>query len=322
MKRAANWTIRADVLHLSPPCQYFSPAHTQESANDEENIFALFGCRELINKVRPRLVTLEQTFGITHDRHASYLWALIGDMTDQGYSVRWKVIRLCTWGLAQDRKRLIMIAAAPGERLPPFPHPTHAQTGDAQAGVVQFRTINDEINRVSVGDDLHNLHQVKKYSPRKAPYDGDRLAGTITTSGSTSYHPSGKRSFTLREYACLQSFPKMHRFKGTSTAIKRQIGNAFPPKTVEVLYRHLQEWLLEQDSIHPGEDVTAQAIVIEDDSDVSEDSLSPLSSLNNRGPPEMYDVLELEDDSGNTNMRTATEVDAGTDCEMIDLTGE
>lgn len=272
--------------------------------------------------MRPRLVTLEQTFGITHDRHAGYLWALVGDMTDQGYSVRWKVVRLCTWGLAQDRKRLIMIAAAPGERLPPFPEPTHAQVTDMQSGVRKFTTIHDEISRVTIGDDLHNLHHVKKLSPRKAPYDPNRLAGTITTSGSTSYHPSGKRAFTLREYACLQGFPKLHRFKGTSTAIKRQIGNAFPPNTVEMLYRHLQKWLLEQDNIDPNENGMSDVIVIDDNSDTSEDSCSPMSSPNRPLPPDMYEVMELDSDSENDNRRTTTPMDVGTKCDMIDLTEE
>lgn len=87
-------SIRVDVLHLSPPCQYFSPAHTHQAAHDDDNIFALLGCNELINKTRPRLVTVEQTFGLTFDRHRQYLRAFIGDFTQFGYSVRWKIVRL------------------------------------------------------------------------------------------------------------------------------------------------------------------------------------------------------------------------------------
>lgn len=215
-----------------------------------------------------------------------------------------------------------MIAAAPGERLPPFPESTHAQVSDIQRGVRKYATIHDEISRVKVGDDLHNLHQIKKFSPPKAPYDPNRLAGTITTSGTTSYHPSGKRAFTLREYACLQGFPKFHRFKGTSTAIKRQIGNAFPPNTVEMLYRHLQEWLLEQDNINSNESVMADVIVIDEDSDTSDDTSSPLSSPNRLGPPDMYEVMEIDIDSENDKERTAAQTDVGTECNMIDLTNE
>lgn len=284
-----NTTIRADVLHLSPPCQYFSPAHTQASANDDENIFALLGCRELVNKLRPRLVTLEQTFGITHERHAQYLWSLIGDMTDQGYSVRWKVVRLCTWGLAQDRKRLILIAAAPGERLPPFPDASHAEFANSSRNIKKYTTIHDVISGIRLTDDLHNVYQVKHFQPLRPAYDSHRLTGTITTGGSTAYHPSGKRAFTLREYASLQGFPKTHQFKGSATAIKRQIGNAFPPTAVEVLYSHLEKWLLKEDGIKIREMADMEVLIIDDDSDCSESSSPLTDSPGRRSSPEMCD---------------------------------
>lgn len=237
-------STKVDVLHLSPPCQYFSPAHTHESVHDEANIFALFGCNELINRTRPRLITLEQTFGLTHGRHHLYLRALLGDMTQYGYSVRWKVVRLCTWGLAQDRKRLIVLAAGPGEKLPSFPRATH---GEGQ-GLKPYTTIGDAIRDIRPGDDLHNPRSVQFQCPR-VPFNPNRLAGTITTQNNEAYHPSGLRGLTLREFAQIQGFPMSHRFRGNKTAIRKQIGNAFPPNTVKVLYKHLEDWLLKQDGM-------------------------------------------------------------------------
>jgi DNA (cytosine-5)-methyltransferase 1 len=239
--------IRVDVLHLSPPCQFFSPAHTRNTAHDDDHIFALLGGNALVSKTRPRLVTLEQTFGITFKRHTVYLGALIGDLTQFGYSVRWRVVRLATWGSAQDRKRLIVIAAAPGEKLPPFPPPTHANQGSG--GLRPLRTIRDAIADIPPGDELHNLERVKRYAPTKAPYDANRPSLTITTASTNAYHPDGSRDFTLREYASLQGFPIHHRFHGNRSEVKRQIGNAFPPDTVEVLYRHLKAWLEVQDRV-------------------------------------------------------------------------
>ncbi|KAJ4865251.1 c-5 cytosine-specific DNA methylase domain-containing protein [Trichoderma breve] len=287
--------MRVDVLHLSPPCQYFSPAHTRESVHDETNIFALFGCRELINKLRPRLVTLEQTFGITHERHHQYLRGLIGDYTQLGYSVRWKVVRLCTWGLAQDRKRLIILAAAPGEKLPPFPKPTHSENG---TGGLQpfFTTIRKAIGSIRAGDDLHNLDTVKYYRPRRAPLDPDRLAGTITTGGSEVYYPDGTRDFTLREYACIQGFPKCHKFIGTKTSIRRQIGNAFPSNTVRVLYRHLEDWLLQQDRMTRYQPIADNVLIVDDsDNDNSDEYLRWQTSPGVPSSPEMdEDIMEID----------------------------
>jgi DNA (cytosine-5)-methyltransferase 1 len=238
---------KADILHLSPPCQPFSPAHTRAAANDDDNTFALMGCFSLIEATRPRIVTLEQTFGITHERHGEYLRALINDFTGQGFSLRWQIVRLATWGSAQDRKRLILIAAAPGERLPPFPRPSHSE--DGIGGLKSFNTIAKALSQAMTGDDLHDLDTVRRHDPPKAPYRGDRLSGTITTSPGGFYHPDGTRDLTLREYASLQGFPRHHTFSGTRTSILRQIGNAFPPNTVRHLYKHLENWLLQQDGM-------------------------------------------------------------------------
>ncbi|RYP35943.1 hypothetical protein DL767_003632 [Monosporascus sp. MG133] len=81
-------TLRVDVMHLSPPCQFWSPAHTIPGANDDANIASLFSCHELIKKLRPRLFTLEQTFGILHPRFEHYFNALIHGFTQRYFNLR------------------------------------------------------------------------------------------------------------------------------------------------------------------------------------------------------------------------------------------
>lgn len=305
---ARNTHIRVDVLHLSPPCQFFSPAHTREGAHDDENIFALFGGNQIIDKVRPRIITVEQTFGITHDKHLQYFRALIGDFTQFGYSVRWKIVRLCTWGAAQDRKRLVIIAAAPGESLPTFPEATHSMTLHGDGGLKPLNTIRRAIDDIRPGDDLHELDDARRNGPRGPSYDPERLAGTITTGGSELYYPDGTRDFTLREYASLQGFPKTHRFKGTKTSIKKQIGNAFPPNTVQVLYQHIEKWLLREDRMRPYQPPLEDVIMIDDlgpdgtiqltDSDSDRDaSPNMLEVIDTAGVPERsYRIVESEDE--------------------------
>ena len=68
-----NGITRADVLHLSPPCQFYSPAHTVNGPDDERNRDALFTCGKLVEAFRPRIFTLEQTFGIMQKRHIKYM---------------------------------------------------------------------------------------------------------------------------------------------------------------------------------------------------------------------------------------------------------
>ncbi|UNI24348.1 DNA (cytosine-5-)-methyltransferase [Purpureocillium takamizusanense] len=284
--------IRVDVLHLSPPCQYFSPAHTQQSVHDDDNIFALFGCNELINKTRPRIITVEQTFGITHDKHHQYLRCLIGDFTQFGYSVRWKVVRLCTWGSAQDRKRLVVIAAAPGEALPPFPEPTHSERGGG--GLQPFTTVRQAIRGIRNTDSLHDLHHIRHFNPPRPRIPNDRLAGTITTGSGDFYHPDGHRELSLREYACLQGFPRHHYFAGNKTSIRRQIGNAFPPNTVAVLYQHIQDWLLKQDGFEPRQSSRENGIFSDNENDWSVDRAAmPIGECPR---PAVDNTMEIDED--------------------------
>ncbi|KAK4117519.1 S-adenosyl-L-methionine-dependent methyltransferase [Canariomyces notabilis] len=245
-----------DMLHLSPPCQFWSPAHTVAGRNDDDNIAVLFSCTDLINKFRPRLFTLEQTFGILSPKFSNYFNMLMDGFTRHGYSVRWKVTPLANYGVPQKRRRLLMVGSAPGEKLPPLPPPTHSKNGTGglkpwmtpKAALAPLeRMFRDGRNHHHA---LHQPDRCRQWNPPKPPWDPNRLAKTITCNGGQNYHWSGKRDFTLLEYAVLQGFPTWHRFRGSY--IKKQIGNAFAPSVVRVFYEHLVRWLLEQDGFDPA----------------------------------------------------------------------
>jgi DNA (cytosine-5)-methyltransferase 1 len=120
-----------EVLHLSPPCQVWSPAHTIPGQHDEMNFASLYAVQELLAKAKPRIVTLEQTFGILHDRFMEPFNSLVRMFTDHYFSVSWQVIELQRLGLPQRRKRLIMVAAAS------VSHPTHIPFSNIVAGLVR-----------------------------------------------------------------------------------------------------------------------------------------------------------------------------------------
>lgn len=89
--------VKVDILHLSPPCQFFSPAHTINGVDDEMNTASLFAVEAVIEVTRPRVVTLEQTFGITHPRFRFFFNALIRMFTSHDFSIRWAVVPLAQW---------------------------------------------------------------------------------------------------------------------------------------------------------------------------------------------------------------------------------
>ncbi|KAM3461989.1 hypothetical protein NHJ6243_004443 [Beauveria neobassiana] len=270
--------------------------------------------QRLILPHRPNETELDSiTFGITHAKHINHFWALIRDFTDLGYSVRWSVIRLCTWGSPQDRKRLIMIASAPGEQSPSFPAPTHSEFGGN--GTKPFNTVASTIARVRMGDNLHNPEDVQTFHPPRPSWDANTLGRTITTGGANSYHPSGRRDFTLRELACLQGFPKSHRFVGTWTKIRRQIGNAFPPNTVYVLYKHLHDWLLKEDKIDSYIPEDNTMVIDDDESDISGSESVIFGEA--RVSPAIDDVFMGQSDD--EVIFVGTNADCDDDC-FVDLT--
>ncbi|KAL2149952.1 hypothetical protein VTH82DRAFT_7628 [Thermothelomyces myriococcoides] len=246
-----NNNMRVDLLHLSPPCQVFSPAHTINGKDDEANVEAFLTCPRVVERTRPRVFTVEETFGLLWPAHRAQLHRLICGFARLGYSVRWRCVRLSSYGVPQTRQRLLMIGSGPGERLPPFPPYTHNERGTG--GLRPWVTPASALASVSSSPALrqHPLHRHGRLFARpRERWDPATLARTITCSGGQNHHWSGERDFTLLEYAVLQGFPVWHRFRGK--CLKKQIGNAFPPSVVRVLYEHLVDWLLVQDGFDPA----------------------------------------------------------------------
>ncbi|KAF5873123.1 putative c-5 cytosine methyltransferase protein [Botrytis fragariae] len=241
--------VKVDILHLSPPCQYFSPAHTVEGKNDEMNTASLFAVAAVIKVAKPRIVTLEQTFGILYPRFRGYFSSLVCMFTSCGFSLRWAIVPLAQWGLPQRRFRLIIIASCPGEPLPPMPPPTHFQTPSPLSPLHKtrpFKTVSQTLREIPKSAANHSPHllpekDLKPYNPHAI------LPRTMTTSGGDNWHPSGKRGFTDREFACLQGFPLEHKFG--QNGIKRQIGNAVPPVVAKVLFEGIRRFMEGTDGV-------------------------------------------------------------------------
>lgn len=234
---------KVDVLHLSPPCQTFSPAHTINGKDDDQNSASLFAVSELLKKARPRVVTLEQTAGLK-TLYPQYLNALVQMFTENGFNIRYKICHLQEYGLPQTRSRLIIIASCPGEALPEYPKPTHS-SNPQHTGLRPLLTINKAIRNIPPDAADHDLATVVNTSAGP-PYDGNRQTNCITTSGGGAYHPSG-RKFTHREIACLNGFPLEHRFCGKGT--KKQIGNAVPPMVGKIFLEAVRKALEKADGL-------------------------------------------------------------------------
>ncbi|KAL8729440.1 MAG: hypothetical protein Q9181_004997 [Wetmoreana brouardii] len=240
---------KIDIAHFSPPCQYFSPAHTVQGKDDETNTASLFAIGDLLKKSRPRIATLEQTAGLVlTPQHEGYFNAVVRMFTSHGFSVRWHVLFCPDYGLPQERLRLFMIASCPGEALPPFPKPTHSDSPKTTR-LLPWTTVNDALRSVPPGARNHEPAQCKPC--QKEPYCGNTTVLTVTCNGNGLYHPSGLRNFTIREFATLQGFPVEHHFSDVET--KKQVGNAVPPIVGSKVLGRIVQALKKSDGVaHEG----------------------------------------------------------------------
>jgi DNA (cytosine-5)-methyltransferase 1 len=102
--------LRVDVAHCSPPCQTWSPAHTVKSTNDDANSACVFSGFDLALATRCRVLTIEETSGLLN-RFVLHFNRIVLSLVELGYAVRWSILGCDNYGVPQERKRVMIIAA-------------------------------------------------------------------------------------------------------------------------------------------------------------------------------------------------------------------
>ncbi|KAF4548062.1 Hypothetical protein D9617_32g091820 [Elsinoe fawcettii] len=228
--------LEVDVLLISFPCKFWSPAHTTPGRNDDANQAALLGLEYILQKINPRLVVLEQTYGLSHIQHRDWLMAMMAMFRNCDYSVKMATFDFRSLNCPSDRTRMISLGAAPGETLPDFPQQTR-----------------DRRNKPSIWDVLKTHDRTHR---SHAPFNrdrGDRLlydphvryAKTITASNRMQHWFGG----VLTPYQGMKMIGAKDEYvlRGSETEQWAQVGNAFPPVVAEKSLRKCFESLARTD---------------------------------------------------------------------------
>ncbi|KAL5443251.1 hypothetical protein PMIN06_008768 [Paraphaeosphaeria minitans] len=237
------------VMHVSFVCKGHSAANRHTNPErDAAHIAIGYTLSDIIKLCRPRIVTMEQVVGAEYrSDEGQHLRAYIQALTENGYDCHWRIVNFQEYGLAQARKRVIIFASCPGQKMPSWPRPTNG-TGPR---LLKPSTIEDALLLVPDSEDLqdHMLQHTRK--PCAEHTDARKpLPGCITTSGGNSdVHPYEKRSFNMAELAALNGFPAWHRFPDNLgvTALRELIGNAVPALAFKVFFDKVIEALKETD---------------------------------------------------------------------------
>jgi len=243
------------VLAGCAPCQPFSK-YTQRLPKDERWSL-LYSFSRLVREVQPDLITMENVPEIKgHQVYIDFEKSLI----EQGYFIWSKVVFCPDYGIAQGRKRLVLLASKFSAIS--LISPTHQKPN-----YVTVRNVISKLKPIAAGDKnlsdpIHKSNRLTEINRKriKASKQGgtwhdwsedirlechkratgkgyvsvygrmkwDEPSPTITTQaynyGSGRFgHPEQDRAITLREAALLQSFPENYQFVDSKEKTFRQV---------------------------------------------------------------------------------------------------
>lgn len=114
-----------DVVVGGPPCQGFS--HIGKRQLDDKRNKLVFEYVRLISEIQPKYFIFENVPGIASGKHQRFLKELLSDFDRIGYNVAmpYRVLDASSFGVAQARKRLILIGSRKGLDVATYPDPTH-----------------------------------------------------------------------------------------------------------------------------------------------------------------------------------------------------
>ena len=253
--------------------------------DQDERVPLLASFGHLVEGCRPDIVFVENVPGLQKlDSDSQPFGGLLSRLNAAGYRVDYKPIRLAKYGIPQSRRRLVLVGSRHGTiHLPDETHGPGTQTERydtvrdwiSHLPPIQAGEEHEEVpNHRAANLSARNVARVKAtpeggghrdwpehlklechkgfcgYSDVYGRMSWDYPASGLTTR-CTSYsngrfgHPEQDRAISIREAACLQTFPADFVFEGCMASMARQIGNAVPVRLAklcgEQLIEHLQE---------------------------------------------------------------------------------
>lgn len=230
-----------DLLLGGFPCQGFSMANPNRGPDDERNVLYKEILRVLTLK-HPKYFLLENVKGLMtlggydtpqdkKTKTGRILKAILTDLADCGYTVRFRLFAIKAYGVPQKRERVILVGVRNDIAFEPV-WPREVPGPE--------KTLRDAIGDLPEAYDPERQHVGTKHKVTVTGYIGNRAlvwdapAPTITGRGGGKggpvihIHPSLTRRLTVRECARIQTFPDTFRFSGSISSMYRQLGNAVP----------------------------------------------------------------------------------------------
>lgn len=156
-KIAGIGTRSVDVVFGGAPCQGFSLIG-QRALDDPRNSLVREFVR-LVGELDASYFVFENVKGLTVGKHRRFLEELIRAFSDLGYSVRlpWRVLNASSFGVPQDRERLILLGAKRGRALPNYPDAITAAAVSSHTNLPQGPSCGDALADLPEAEDFEEL---------------------------------------------------------------------------------------------------------------------------------------------------------------------
>lgn len=171
-----------DVVFGGAPCQGFSMIG-KRALDDPRNALVRDFVR-IVRELDASYFVFENVKGITVGRHRAFLDELIAEFESAGYVVTlpWKVLNAASFGVPQNRERLILMGTKAGLTLPKYPAAVTRAAGSRKSSLPEGPNCRDAL------DDL----------PDAEKFDRLRETDAVATSswGTPSEYASAMRCLT------------------------------------------------------------------------------------------------------------------------------
>lgn len=252
------------------PCQPFSQLNKSGKTKSDERLLLKFA--EFIDHFKPDFVFSENVPQIRKREHVFNKFITILDKNN--YNPDYAIVDAKYYGVPQSRKRLVLIAAknkiinlpeSPNivktvreaiDKLPQIEAGERCKKiNNHQAAILKDKNI-ERIKLTPKDGGDHRSWPDKLKLPCHKKLKGftdvygrmfwDKPAPTLTTkcisySNGRYGHPEQDRAISLREAACIQSFPDDYIFYGNQVTIAKHIGNAVPPALAQFFGEYFLE---------------------------------------------------------------------------------
>lgn len=269
-----------------PPCQGFSTAGLGDPGDKRNLLFKEFV--RIVELTNPLFVVIENVTGLLAKKNEKTLSQILKIFTGLGYNLDCQVLSSEYYGVAERRRRTIIIGSKINQQIL---FPRHAEqrktVGDVFSNLknslgsyynhdLKDAEIFDPLDKkrlslIPEGKGVRYQEDEQKYFKEKKlklgvnwkelregrfrqtkfqRLDRKKPGPTIMTSRYTYFHPTENRLLTPREAAAIQSFPNDFVFHGPISSQWKQIGNAVPPLLGKAIGLALIEMYKLQDLPH------------------------------------------------------------------------